>query len=119
MIRTDSLGTAHNLFIALGTGGNPNTKLFFKKTEGGKTKTVISKVKNLTARLRIEKKEDEVKAFIKWDKTDDWKSVGTYKALWLQGRIQVGMAAFSDFVGNGPKMHPDASFFFSQIEFKK
>jgi hypothetical protein len=69
-------------------------------------------------RLRIEKKEDEVKAFIKWDKTNDWEIVGNYKASWLKGRIQIGMAAFTDFVGNGPKMHPDATFLFSKLEFK-
>ena len=119
MIRTDALGTENNFFIALGTAGNPNPKLFFKKTEAGKTKTVVSKAKNLTVRLRIEKKEDEVKAFIKWDKTNDWEIIGNYKALWLKGRIQIGMAAFTDFVGNGPKMHSDATFLFSKLEFKK
>jgi hypothetical protein len=118
MIRADSAKTENYIFIALGTGGNPNPKLFFKRTENSKSKTTVTKAKKLIAFLRLEKKKDDIKAYIRWNENDKWEMVDEYKAKWLKDDVQIGMAAFTDFTGNGPKMHPDASFIFSDVHFK-
>lgn len=118
MIRADSAEKENYIFISLGTGGNPNPKLFFKRTENNKSKTTVTKAKKLMAFLRIEKKGDGIKAYIRWNENDEWEMVDEYKAAWLKDNVQIGMAAFTDFTGNGPKMHPDASFIFSDVQLK-
>jgi hypothetical protein len=118
MIRADSVATENYIFIALGTGGNPNPKLFFKKTENNKSRSIVTKAKKMMAFLRIEKRETTLKAYIRWNENDEWEILNEYKSAWLKDNVQIGMAAFTDFTGNGPKMHPDASFIFSDVQFK-
>jgi hypothetical protein len=118
ILRSASPAAENNIAITIGTAGNPNKKLFFKKTINGKTKAIVMDAKNLPVRIRIEKRDDGINIFVKWMGEEEWRKVGEYKAAWLQQPVQVGMIGYADFTGNGPKMHPDARFIFSRIEFK-
>lgn len=115
MIRNPNAPEQNYVFLALGTGGNPKAKVFFKKTENGKSKTLVNGVKNFSGQLLLEKSNDMVKAFLKPDGNEGWEQIGEYKAPWLTQNIQVGLAGFADFAGNGPKMHPDVNFIFSNV----
>ena len=103
------------LLLTTGTGGNPNPKIFFKKTENNKSKTVINKCHSMNSWLKMERKGNTITAFFKEAATSDWVRMGTYELSWLQNRMQLGLAVFARFPGDGPKMQPDMKAMFSQF----
>jgi len=104
------------VLLSVGTGGNPNPKLFFKRTTDNKSRTVVDKNDNMSGWLRIEKAGDKVTAFFKNDDDRDFKKIGVYKLDWLSGKLQVGLTVFAAFAGDGPKMKPDMKASFSQLK---
>jgi len=107
------------VLLSVGTGGNPNPKLFFKRTTDNKSRTVVSKNDNLSGWLRIEKAGNKVVAFFKTDNDSDFRKAGEYKLEWLHGKVQLGLTVFASFSGDGPKMKPDMKADFSQLKISK
>ena len=107
------------VLLAVGTGGNSNPKLFFKRTTDNKSRTVVNKNDNMSGWLRIEKAGDKIVAFFKTDDASDFKKVGEYKLAWLNGKLQLGLTVFAAFSGDGPKMKPDMKANFSQLKISK
>ncbi len=107
------------VLLSVGTGGNSNPKLFFKRTTDNKSRTVINKNDNMSGWLRIEKAGDKIVAFFKTDNGRDFKKVGEYKLEWLNGKLQLGLTVFAAFSGDGPKMKPDMKANFSQLKISK
>jgi hypothetical protein len=107
------------VLLCIGTGGNPNPKLFFKRTTDNKSRTVVDKNDSMSGYLRIEKRGDMIVAFLKNDNDSDFKKVGEHRMEWLKGNLQLGLTAFAAFSGDGPKMKPDIKASFSQIKITK
>ncbi len=53
------------VLLSVGTGGNANPKLFFKRTTDNKSRTVVNKNDNMSGWLRVEKAGDKIAAFFK------------------------------------------------------
>jgi len=104
------------VLLSLGTGGNPNPKLFFKRTIDNKSKTVVDKKDTMNGWMRIEKSGKKITAFFKDDDGSDYKKTGEYNLEWLSGKLQFGLAVFAAFAGDGPKMKPDMKVMFSQLK---
>ena len=107
------------VLLSVGTGGNPNPKLFFKRTTDNRTRTVVNKNDNMSGWLKIEKAGNRIVAFFKVDNDADFKKVGEYKLEWLNGKVQLGLTVFAAFSGDGPKMKPDMKANFSQVKITK
>ena len=107
------------VLLSVGTGGNPNPKLFFKRTIDDKSRTVVNKSDKMSGWLRIEKTGNKILAFVKPGDDREFKKVGEYKLEWLNGKVQVGLTAFAAFSGDGPKMRPDMKANFSQLKISK
>jgi len=95
------------IFLSIGTGGNPTPKISFKKTTDNKTKTFAEKTDNMNAWLRLEKKGNKLIAFYKSVANNEYKKIGEYSDDWLNSEVQVGLAVYAGFPGDGPKMKPD------------
>ncbi|MBS1597661.1 MAG: carboxypeptidase-like regulatory domain-containing protein [Bacteroidetes bacterium] len=104
------------LILSMGTGGNSNPKIFFKKTIDNKTRTVVSKKDSTRGWLRIDKKGTKIDAFYKNDKNADWEKTGELEIGWLKGKLQLGLMVFANFSSDGPKMKPDIKAAFSQLK---
>ena len=107
------------VLLSVGTGGNSNPKLFFKRTTDNKSRTVVNKNDNMSGWLRIEKTGNKIVAFFKTNNGSDFKKVGEYKLEWLHGKLQLGLTVFATFSGDGPKMKPDMKANFSQLKISK
>jgi hypothetical protein len=107
------------VLLSVGTGGNPNPKVFFKRTIDNKSRTVVNKNDKMSGWLRIEKTGNKIVAFFKSDNESEFKKIGEYKLEWLNGKVQVGLTAFAAFSGDGPKMRPDIKANFSQLKISK
>ena len=115
MIRNSTDSSENYIFLSAGTGGNPNPKIFFKKTVNGKSKTASVRKDKLEGWLRIEKKGNNIIAYWKDDAEDHWEKIGESNVDWITGKVQVGLAVFASFSGQGPKMHPDMKAEFSKV----
>ncbi len=104
------------VLLSMGTGGNPNPKIFFKRTINNKSRTVVDKKDEMNGWLRIEKSGRKIKAFFKDANATVYKKIGEYHLEWLNGKVQLGLATFATFSGNGPKMKPDMKVMFSQLK---
>jgi hypothetical protein len=107
------------VLLSVGTGGNSNPKLFFKRTTDNKSRTVVHKNENMSGWLRIEKTGNKIVAFFKPGNAGDFKKTGEYKLEWLNGKLQLGLTVFAAFSGDGPKMKPDMKANFSQLKINK
>jgi len=116
IVRSSVTPNENYVMLFLGTGGNPNSKLFFKRTIDDKSKTVINRTESMNGWLRIEKAGKKVIAFFKERGQDEYKKIGEYNLEWLDGKLQVGLATFAAFSGDGPKMKPDMKVMFSQLK---
>jgi len=116
IVRSSVTPNENYVMLSLGTGGNPNSKLFFKRTIDDKSKTVINKTEGMNGWFRIEKAGKKVIAFFKERSQDEYKKIGEYNLEWLDGKLQVGLATFAAFSGDGPKMKPDMKVMFSQLK---
>jgi len=103
------------ILLSVGTGGNTNPKLFFKRTIDNKSRTTVNKSANMKGWVRIEKRNNKVTAFFKADGESDFNKIGEYTSEWLNGKVQLGLAVFAAFSGDGPKMKPDLKAGFSQL----
>jgi carboxypeptidase-like protein len=119
IVRSVNDGKQNYVLLSVGTGGNPNPKLFFKKTTDSKSRTLVSKKDNMTGWLKIEKAGGKIVASFKSDHQTDFSKVGEFEPAWLHGRVQLGLAVFAAFSGDGPKMKPDVKASFSQFEIRK
>jgi CarboxypepD_reg-like domain len=119
MIRSYDTAKENYLLLTTGTGGNPNPKVFFKKTTDNKSKTVVDKKQTMNGWLRMEKRGKTITAFFKEEHTTEWNKVGEYEIDWLKDKVQMGLAVFASFSGSGPKMHPDMKAVFSQLKIEK
>lgn len=115
MIRGYDSAKENYLLLSTGTGGNPNPKIFFKKTMNNKSKTVVDKRTGMNGWLRMQRKGKMFTAFFKEENTDEWIKAGEYEINWLKDKVQLGLAVFASFSGSGPKMHPDMKAVFSQL----
>jgi len=116
IVRCENDAKENYVLLSLGTGGNPNPKIFFKRTIDNKSKTVVNNRDNMKGWLRIEKSGKRITAFIKDENDNDYKKIGEYNLDWLNGKVQFGFAAFAAFAGDGPKMKPDMKAIFTQIK---
>jgi len=67
-------------------------------------------------KMKLEKSGTKLIAFFKEGTGNDWKKIGEYEAPWLEQTVQVGMAVYARFAGDGPKMQPDLRAIFSDIK---
>ena len=116
IIRSVNESKENYVLLSIGTGGNPNPKLFFKRTINNSSKTVMDKRENMQGWMRLEKTGKKITAFYKDDTGADYKKVGEYSLEWLNGKVQMGFAVFAAFSGDGPKMKPDMKVQFSQLK---
>lgn len=115
IVRSINSNGENYVLLTVGTGGNPNPKLFFKRTIDNKSKTVVDKTDGMEGWLRIEKSGKKIVAFYKKKDGDEYKKTGEYNLEWLGDKLQVGLATFAAFAGDGPKMKPDMKVMFSQF----
>jgi CarboxypepD_reg-like domain len=106
------------IFLSIGTGGNPTAKISFKKTTESKSKTFAEKVGSMNGWLRIEKKGNKLIALFKPETNNEYKKIGEFANDWLNSEIQIGLAVYAGFPGDGPKMKPDMKVEFIQIGIK-
>ena len=104
------------IFLSIGTGGNPAPKISFKKTIDSKSKTLTEKVENMNGWLRMEKKGNKLTVSYKSEINNKYKTIGEFANEWLNSDIQIGLAAFAGFPGDGPKMKPDMKAEFTQLK---
>ena len=116
MIRGYDTAKENYLLLTTGTGGNPNPKIFFKRTIDNKSKTVVDKIATMNGWLRMQRKGKTITAFFKEENTAVWNKVGEYEINWMKNKLQLGFAVFASFSGSGPKMHPDMKAVFSQLK---
>jgi hypothetical protein len=115
MIRSTNDPKENYVLLSLGTGGNANPKIFLKKTTADKSKTVVRSCDNMSGWLRIEKSGQKITAFFKQENDTTYKKAGEYNLDWLSGKVQFGLATFTSFAGDGPKMKPDMKVIFSNL----
>jgi len=106
------------VFLSIGTGGNPTPKISFKKTTEDKSKTFAEKTDKMSGWLRLEKKGNKVLAFYKSVIDNEYKKIGEYSDVWLNSEIQIGLAVYAGFPGDGPKMKPDMKAELTQLKFE-
>jgi hypothetical protein len=116
IIRKNEDQKENYIFLSIGTGGNPAPKVLFKKTSGGKSKTNAEKSGGMDDWLRLEKKGGKIIAWSRQQNENGWKKVGEYETDWLNGMIQLGLALYAGFPGDGPKMKPDMKAIFTQLK---
>ncbi|MGC4034883.1 MAG: carboxypeptidase-like regulatory domain-containing protein [Chitinophagaceae bacterium] len=116
IIRSSGNPKENYVLLSLGTGGNPNPKLFFKRTIDNRSKTVLEKRDNMNGLLRLEKSGKKITAFFEGENENSFRKIGEYNLDWLNGKVQIGLAAFAAFSGDGPKMKPDMRASFSQFK---
>ena len=104
------------IFLSIGTSGNPTPKISFKKTSDGKSKAFAEKIENMNGWLRVEKKGNKIVAFYRFEISNEYKKIGEYSGEWLNSEIQIGLAAYAGFPGDGPKMKPDIKAEFTQLK---
>jgi len=119
IVRSMNEGKENYVLLSVGTGGNANPKLFFKRTTDNKSRTIVHKNDNMRGWLRIEKTGNKIVAFFKTGNDGDFNKVGEYDLGWLSAKVQVGLAVFAAFSGDGPKMKPDLKAEFSQLKINK
>lgn len=119
IVRSINNSKENYVLLSVGTGGNPNPKLFFKRTINNTSKTVMDKRESMQGWMQIEKTGKKITAFYKEDGAADYKKIGEYDLDWLNGKVQLGLAAFAAFSGDGPKMKPDIRVRFSQLKIEK
>jgi regulation of enolase protein 1 (concanavalin A-like superfamily) len=104
------------IFLSIGTGGNPTPKVSFKKTSDSKSKTFAEKTESMKGWLRIEKKGNKLIALYKSIGGNEYKKIGEYSGDWLNSEIQIGLAVYAGFPGDGPKMKPDMKAELTQLK---
>jgi len=104
------------IFLSIGTGGNPTSKILFKKTIESKSKTFAEKMENMKGWLRLEKKGNKLIALYKSETDNEYKKIGEFANDWLNSEIQIGLAVYAGFPGEGPKMKPDMKAEFTQFK---
>ena len=104
------------VFLSIGTGGNPTPKISFKKTTDGKSKTFAEKMEIMNGWLRLEKIGNKVIALYKAENNNEYKKIGEFANEWLNSEIQIGLAAYTGFAGDGPNMKPDIKAAFAQLK---
>ena len=104
------------IFLSVGTGGNPTPKISFKKTTESKSKTFAEKMENMNGWLRLEKKGNKIIAYYKAENNNEYKKIGEFANEWLNAQFQIGLAAYTGFPGDGPKMKPDMKAEFTQLK---
>ena len=104
------------IFLSVGTGGNPAPKISFKKTIDNKSKTFAAKTENMNSWLRLEKEGNKLIVLYKATTDKEYKKIGEYANDWLNSEIQIGLAVYAGFPGDGPKMKPDMKAEFTQIK---
>jgi len=104
------------VFLSIGTGGNPTPKISFKKTTDNKSKTFAEKMNDMNGWLRLEKKGNKLIALYRSGIDKEYKKIGEYISEWLNSEIQIGLAAYAGFPGDGPKMKPDMKAELTQLK---
>jgi hypothetical protein len=103
------------VFLSAGTAGNPGPKISLKKTIDNKSKTFAEKIENLHGWLRFEKKGNRLIVFYRSISDNNFIKIGEYTNDWLNSEIQIGLAVYAGFPGDGPKMKPDMKAEFTGI----
>ena len=116
IIRKNEHQKENYIFLSIGTGGNPTPKISFKKTIDNKSKTFAEKLENMNGWLRMEKKGNKLIAFYRSAPDNEYKKIGEYVSEWLNLEIQIGLASYTGFPGDGPKMKPDMKAGFTQLK---
>jgi hypothetical protein len=116
MIRKGVGEKENYFFLALGTGGSANPKLFFKKTIDSKTKAIMFHQDSFSGELKLVKSGSSLTAYFKPVNDTAWLKAGEFQVDWLSKKLQVGLAVFSHFPGQGPKMVPDLSAYFFRLK---
>ena len=116
MIRKKDDQNENYVFLSIGTGGNSTPKISFKKTTDGKSKTFAEKMENMNGWLRLEKRGNKIIALYKSENNNEYKKIGEFANEWLNSAIQIGLAAYAGFPGDGPKMNPDMKAEFTQLK---
>jgi len=107
MVRNNSAKDEEYILASIGTGGNATPKIFFKKTNGNRSKTVLDKINSLQANIKLEKKGNIITSFAQINNKKEWIRLGEGKIDTTGNKLQLGLACFAQFAGDGPKMRPD------------
>ncbi|HEU5164589.1 MAG TPA: hypothetical protein VFU29_03570, partial [Chitinophagaceae bacterium] len=116
IIRKKDDAKENYIFLSIGTGGNPTPKVSFKKTTESKSKTFAEKMESMYGWLRLQKKGNKLIALYRFDINNEYKKIGEYSGEWLNTQIQIGLAMYAGFPGDGPKMKPDMKAEFTQLK---
>jgi hypothetical protein len=109
----------NHIFLSIGTGGNPTPKISLKKTMDSKSKTFAEKIGSMNGWLRVEKKGNKLIALYRSAINNEYKKIGEFANDWLNSEIQIGLAVYAGFSGDGPKMKPDMKGEFMELKFEK
>ncbi len=119
MIRTPGEdGQENYLFIGIGVAGNPKIKLIENTTIGNRSAIRAQRYDHQYVDFKIIRKNDKFMIFSKKPNAPAWSFLRSYERTNFGNEVQVGLAAFARFNGNGPKMRPDLLVRFSNIEIK-
>jgi len=116
IIRKKNEQNENYIFLSLGTAGNPTPKISFKKTVESKSKTFTEKTGNMNGWLRLEKKGNKLITLYRSATDNEYRKIGEYSADWLNSEIQIGLAVYAGFPGDGPKMKPGMKAEFTQLK---
>jgi hypothetical protein len=81
-----------------------------------KSKTFTEKTGNMNGWLRLEKKGNKLIALYRSAADNEYRKIGEYSADWLNSEIQIGLAVYAGFSGDGPKMKPGMKAEFTQLK---
>jgi hypothetical protein len=115
LLLRDATGSAENhVLLGLGTGGNRNLKVIVQNTVRGQSAVHPTKVDASDYWLRIERQGIKFSLSARQPNETNWTLLKIIERNDLPETLQVGLAAFASFPGDGPRMRPDLRVRFRQ-----
>jgi hypothetical protein len=74
------------------------------------------KTKHASYQLRMEREKNTLRLLSRTTTTEEWQLLKIIERTDFSPQLQVGLAAYSSFPGNGPKMKPDIRVQFNQTQ---
>ncbi|GAB2568953.1 carboxypeptidase-like regulatory domain-containing protein [Spirosoma areae] len=107
LIRQATGDAENHLFLGVGTGGNANLKLLLQNTVRGQSAVQPTKAAAMEWYLRIERQGARFSLSARPPDEANWTLLKTIDRADFPDTVQIGLATYADFTGNGPKMRPD------------
>ncbi|QHT68558.1 hypothetical protein GXP67_18860 [Rhodocytophaga rosea] len=116
LIRDTMQANENHIFLGIGTGGNNNLKLFVQNTLDGNSAVNPVKIEERSWQIRIERSGSVFHLYARGMHEATWEVLKTIERKYFSTQVQVGLAVYAYFPGNGPKMRPDIQVQFNQTQ---